>query len=100
MTLRFMSAGAAQGLVDAIAREYDVPVGGTFGAVGAMLEKLDAGEPRDIVILHARAGRAPRRAVARPPAKRGLLGTFPPRSRFASPIPPPTWRARPGCARR
>jgi molybdate transport system substrate-binding protein len=51
MSLRFMSAGAAQGLVDAIAREYDVPVGGTFGAVGAMLEKLDAGEPADIVIL-------------------------------------------------
>jgi molybdate transport system substrate-binding protein len=51
MSLRFMSAGAAQGLVDAIAREYDVPVNGTFGAVGAMLEKLDAGEAADIVIL-------------------------------------------------
>jgi molybdate transport system substrate-binding protein len=51
MSLRLMSAGAAQGLVDAIAREYDVSVGGTFGAVGAMLEKLDAGEPADIVIL-------------------------------------------------
>lgn len=51
MSLRFVSAGAAQGLVDAIAREYDVPIGGTFGAVGAMLEKLDAGEPADIVIL-------------------------------------------------
>ena len=51
MSLRFLSAGAAHGLVDAIAREYDVPIGGTFGAVGAMLEKLDAGEPADIVIL-------------------------------------------------
>ena len=51
MSLKFVSAGAAHGLVDAIAREYGVPVGGNFGAVGAMLERLDAGEPADIVIL-------------------------------------------------
>ena len=51
MGLKFVSAGAAHGLVDAIAREYGVPVGGSFGAVGAMMEKLDAGEPADIVIL-------------------------------------------------
>ena len=51
MSLRFVSAGAAHGLVDAVAREYDVAVSGNFGAVGAMLEKLDGGEPADIVIL-------------------------------------------------
>ena len=51
MTLRFVSAGAAQGLVDAIARERGVAITGSFGAVGAMLEKLDAGEPADVVIL-------------------------------------------------
>jgi molybdate transport system substrate-binding protein len=51
MSLKFVSAGAAHALVDAIAREYGVPIGGSFGAVGAMLEKLDAGEPADIVIL-------------------------------------------------
>ena len=51
MSLKFVSAGAAHGLVDAIAREYGVPIGGSFGAVGAMMEKLDAGEPADIVIL-------------------------------------------------
>jgi molybdate transport system substrate-binding protein len=51
VTLRFVSAGAAQGLVEAVARELGVAVAGSFGAVGAMLEKLDAGEPADIVIL-------------------------------------------------
>jgi molybdate transport system substrate-binding protein len=51
VTLRFVSAGAAQGLVEAVARELGVAVTGSFGAVGAMLEKLDAGEPADIVIL-------------------------------------------------
>jgi molybdate transport system substrate-binding protein len=49
--VRLISAGAAQGLVDVIAREYDVEVSASFGAVGAMLEKLDAGEPADVVIL-------------------------------------------------
>jgi len=38
-------------LVDAIAREYDIAVGGTFGAVGAMLEKFQSGAPCDVVIL-------------------------------------------------
>jgi molybdate transport system substrate-binding protein len=51
VTLRFVSAGAAQGLVEATARELGVAVSGSFGAVGAMLERLDAGEPADIVIL-------------------------------------------------
>ena len=51
MRLRFVSAGAAQGLVEALAREDGVEAGGSFGAVGAMLEKLLAGEPADVVIL-------------------------------------------------
>lgn len=51
MTLRFVSAGAAQALVGAIARELGVEVAGSFGAVGAMLEKLEAGEACDVVIL-------------------------------------------------
>ncbi|HEX5128863.1 MAG TPA: substrate-binding domain-containing protein [Usitatibacter sp.] len=51
MTLRFVSAGAAHGLVEAIARERSVDISGSFGAVGAMLEKLDGGEPADVIIL-------------------------------------------------
>jgi molybdate transport system substrate-binding protein len=50
-TLRFVSAGAAHGLVGSIAREQGTAVEGSFGAVGAMLEKLRAGEPCDVVIL-------------------------------------------------
>jgi molybdate transport system substrate-binding protein len=51
VTLRLISAGAAQGLVQTLAEERAVAVAGTFGAVGAMLEKLDSGEPADVVIL-------------------------------------------------
>lgn len=51
MRLRFLSAGAAQGLVDALARQAAIEVAGSFGAVGAMLEKFDAGEDCDLVIL-------------------------------------------------
>lgn len=51
MRLEFVSAGAAQGLVSAIARQEGVEVEGSFGAVGAMLEKFRAGEPCDVVIL-------------------------------------------------
>jgi molybdate transport system substrate-binding protein len=50
-TLRFVSAGAAQGLVGTVARAQGLAVEGSFGAVGAMLEKLRAGEPCDVVIL-------------------------------------------------
>ena len=50
-TLRFVSAGAAQGLVGATARAAEVSVEGSFGAVGAMLDRYRAGEPCDIVIL-------------------------------------------------
>lgn len=51
MRLEFVSAGAAQGLVTAVAKQADVEVAGSFGAVGAMLEKFRAGEPCDVVIL-------------------------------------------------
>ena len=51
MKLRFVSAGAAQALVHATARAAEVEVEGSFGAVGAMLQKLDAGESADVVIL-------------------------------------------------
>ncbi len=49
--MRFVSAGAAQGLAAAVAREAGVEVEGSFGAVGAMLEKFKAGEACDVVIL-------------------------------------------------
>jgi hypothetical protein len=37
-TLCFVSAGAAHGLVAAVARSADVSAEGSFGAVGAMVE--------------------------------------------------------------
>lgn len=55
MQLRILSGGAAQGLVDALAPQFeaetDCDIGGTFGAVGAMRDKLLAGEPADLLIL-------------------------------------------------
>lgn len=51
MTLRFVSAGAAQGLVRSLAGEDGVQIDGRFGAVGAMMDLLQAGEPCDVVIL-------------------------------------------------
>ena len=51
MRLEFVSAGAAQGLVDTVSAQESVEVAGSFGAVGAMLEKFRAGEPCDVVIL-------------------------------------------------
>jgi molybdate transport system substrate-binding protein len=54
-TLKLLSGGAAQGLVaqlrDRAAKEIGCEIEGTFGAVGAMRDKLLAGEPCDIVIL-------------------------------------------------
>ena len=47
----FISAGAAQGLVTAAAGEAGIEVEGSFGAVGAMLDKFRAGEACDVVIL-------------------------------------------------
>ena len=51
MRLTFLSAGAAQGLVTTIAAEAGIEVAGTFSAVGAIREKVLAGEACDIVIL-------------------------------------------------
>ena len=51
MKLEFISAGAAHGLVATVARERGIEVAGSFGAVGAQLEKFRAGSPCDLVIL-------------------------------------------------
>ncbi|HET9578135.1 MAG TPA: GNAT family N-acetyltransferase [Usitatibacter sp.] len=51
MRFRFISAGAAQGLIGSFARDHDHDVEGSFGAVGAMLERFRSGEPADIVVL-------------------------------------------------
>jgi len=57
MDLHVLSAGAAQGVVEALAvrlrEERGAGVHGTFGAVGAMRAKLDSGAPCDLVILTA-----------------------------------------------
>jgi molybdate transport system substrate-binding protein len=54
-TIRLLSGGAAQGLVrqlqDRFLAESGYQVEGNFGAVGAMRDKLLAGEPCDLVIL-------------------------------------------------
>lgn len=55
MRLHVLSGGAAQGLVAALSGEFQATTGyaidGTFGAVGAMKEKLLAGAPADVLIL-------------------------------------------------
>lgn len=55
MRLHVLSGGAAQGVVSALAGEFEAATGyaidGTFGAVGAMKEKLLAGSPADVLIL-------------------------------------------------
>jgi molybdate transport system substrate-binding protein len=55
--LALLSAGAAKGLVAALAPAFEAENGaaidGTFGAVGAMREKLAAGAPCDVVVLTA-----------------------------------------------
>jgi molybdate transport system substrate-binding protein len=54
-TVRILSGGAAQGLVRGVQAKFEagnaVRVEGTFGAVGAMRDKLLAGEPCDLLIL-------------------------------------------------
>ena len=56
-TLHVLSGGAAQAIVRAIGEDFRAATGasvhGTFGAVGAMREKLFAGERCDAVILTA-----------------------------------------------
>jgi len=53
--LNLLCAGAAQGLVRALAPrlldELGATVSGRFGAVGAMKEAFDAGEPCDLIVL-------------------------------------------------
>ncbi len=55
MELTILSGGAAHGLVAAMApqleRSNGATIDGTFGAVGAMREKLAAGAPTDLLIL-------------------------------------------------
>jgi molybdate transport system substrate-binding protein len=55
--LKILSGGAAQGLVHALAARFKAEAGcdidATFGAVGAMREKLVAGAPADLLILTA-----------------------------------------------
>lgn len=55
MKLTVLSGGAAHGLVDALAPDFkaraDREIDATFGAVGAMKERLLAGAPVDVLIL-------------------------------------------------
>jgi molybdate transport system substrate-binding protein len=54
-SLTLLSGGAAQGLVDSLRASFESAtrhrIDGTFGAVGAMREKLLAGAPADLLIL-------------------------------------------------
>jgi molybdate transport system substrate-binding protein len=54
-TVRILSGGAAQGLVEALLPSFEASTGckidGVFGAVGAIKDRLLAGEPVDIMIL-------------------------------------------------
>jgi molybdate transport system substrate-binding protein len=55
MQLDLLCAGAAKGLVEALQPAFERASGATlhatFGAVGAMREKLDAGAPCDVLVL-------------------------------------------------
>ncbi|MEO7336391.1 MAG: substrate-binding domain-containing protein [Caldimonas sp.] len=57
LTLHFLCAGAAQGLVKALEARFRTEAGanleGRYGAVGAMKEALLAGEPCDVMIVTA-----------------------------------------------
>jgi molybdate transport system substrate-binding protein len=54
-TVKVLSGGAAQGLVEALRPSFEAVKGcridGVFGAVGAMKARLLAGEPADLLIL-------------------------------------------------
>ena len=54
-SLRILSGGATQGAVEKVRAEFEKTSGctidGTFSAVGAMRDKLLAGEPADVMIL-------------------------------------------------
>ena len=49
--LRILAGGAAQPLVDRLRPRLGFEIDGTFSAVGAMRDRLLAGEPADLVIL-------------------------------------------------
>jgi molybdate transport system substrate-binding protein len=49
--LRILSAGAAQGAVDALAKLNGFDLEADFGAVGAMQKRLLEGEPCDLIVL-------------------------------------------------
>ncbi len=51
MKLDILSAGAAQGVVAALAAEAGIEIAGSFGAVGAIKEKFLGAAPCDIIIL-------------------------------------------------
>ncbi|HYQ99545.1 MAG TPA: substrate-binding domain-containing protein, partial [Casimicrobiaceae bacterium] len=57
MTVVLLCAGAARGLLAAIGpaftAESGVAIDATFGAVGALVEKLEAGAPCDAIVLTA-----------------------------------------------
>lgn len=78
MKLDFASAGAAEALVRRLAGEDGIEVAGSFGAVGAMLERFLAGERCDVVILtHEQIARlvAERGAVPGSSADLGTVAT-------------------------
>jgi molybdate transport system substrate-binding protein len=56
-SLNILSGGAAQGLIGSLAADFKArtgfDIGGEFGAVGAMADKLRKGMPTDIIILTA-----------------------------------------------
>jgi molybdate transport system substrate-binding protein len=58
MKVQVLSGGAAQGLLGAIEPQFAARTGagvaGTFSAVGAMRDRLVAGDPADLVILSAK----------------------------------------------
>ncbi len=51
MILNLLSAGAAHPIVHTVARNAGIEVQGSFGAVGAILERFQKGEACDVLIL-------------------------------------------------
>ena len=49
--MNVLSAGAAKGLLHAIAKQAGIAIAGEFGAVGAMRDRLFAGAPCDVIVL-------------------------------------------------
>ncbi len=78
VTLRLLSAGAAHAIVHTVARAAGVEIEGSFGAVGAILERFGAGEACDVVILtraQVDALAAQHRVAAGTPADLGPVAT-------------------------